>query len=112
MLEAPVPVQIARHVEAQLAGTTSGAPGRRRLPEVPSSPGLYVEAFPTYGSASAPTALPIPSNVLPATVATTPNISFPAKSNSDLCKLAGASIYFGLRFTGGAGRETTTACLD
>ena len=63
-------------------------------------PGLRVEVFPAYGSASVTATLPISSTLQPARETTAPNVSYPASTSSDLFTLAGTSSYFGLRFSG------------
>ncbi len=63
-------------------------------------PGLYVEVFPGYGNASVPAVLPIPSSLKPARVTTAPNVSYASASTGGVFTLAGATTYFGLRFSG------------
>ena len=76
-------------------------PERRQLAQGGPAPGLYVEVFPAYGSASAPPTLPIPAGLQPARVATAANLSYASANAGGVFTLAGASTYFGLRFSGG-----------
>ena len=74
---------------------------RRQLLQPGAMPGLYVQAFVPYGSASKAAALPIPASLQPSSVAFATNISYPDVASSGLFSLArGATTYFGLRFTG------------
>jgi len=74
---------------------------RRQLLQPGAMPGLYVQAFLSYGSASKTAALPIPASLQPTSVAFAPNVSYPDVAASALFGLAGgATTYFGLRFTG------------
>ena len=75
-------------------------------------PGLYVEVFPGYGNASAPPVLPIPGGLRPARVATAPNVSYASASSGGVFTLAGATTYFGLRFSGeeGSGADRRGGC--
>ena len=74
---------------------------RRQLLQPGAMPGLYVQAFVPYGSASKTAALPIPASLRPSAVAFAPNVSYPDVAASALFGFAGgATTYFGLRFLG------------
>ena len=76
-------------------------------PEVSRCPsqvqGLYVEAFPVYGNASVPPKLPIDPALQPTRVTTAPNLNYSSAATGGVFDLAGATSYFGLRFTGEGG---------
>ena len=61
-----------------------------------------MEVFPSYGSSSATPALPIPSSLQPARVSTAANLSYASVTTGGIFQLAGATTYFGLRFSGEA----------
>ena len=53
-----------------------------------------------YGNSSVAPVLPIPTSLQPTRVTTAANISYASSTTVGLVQLAGATSYFGLRFSG------------
>ena len=66
-----------------------------------------------YGNSSVPPVLPIPASLQPTRVTTAANISYASSTTVGLVQLAGATSYFGLRFSGErSGWRPTQLCTE